>query len=103
MASGSLDRVCLSAPMPWLSAPSTGTLVGETDTMPGRSLAKNALFLFQGVLRYTAPLKHFLSFHLCLKRQLICVVQKSRVSSEVLALSSPQGPFLREPVSSVSF
>lgn len=32
------------------------------------SLRKKAVFLLQGALHYTALLKHFLSFHLCLKR-----------------------------------
>ena len=89
MASGGLDCVCLSAPMSCLSAP---TLVQEADSLPDHSLGKKALFLFQGALHHTALLKHLL-FHLCLKRRLTGVVQKSQVSRVMLALS----PALRDP------
>lgn len=47
---------------------------------------EEALFLFQGALHCTALLKHFLLFHVCLKRRLIGVVQKSQVSSVMLSL-----------------
>lgn len=82
--------VCLSAPTSCLSAP---TLVQEADRLPDCSLGKKALFLFQGALHCTALLKHFLLFHLCLKRQLIGVVQKSQGSRVMLALSpAPRDP-----------